>query len=75
MFTSVESMLRAAQTGDKPLWEVILEDDMADRSVERESSWKKMTHLWQAMQAAEGEEGMEPPSPLVSVVFSSMTSH
>ncbi|OUQ22628.1 L-serine ammonia-lyase, iron-sulfur-dependent, subunit alpha [Flavonifractor sp. An135] len=55
MFTSVESLLHAAEAGDKPLWEVILEDDMADRSVEREASWKKMTGLWHAMQAAEAD--------------------
>ena len=55
MFTSVESLLHAAEAGDKPLWEVILEDDMADRSVAREASWKKMTGLWSAMQAAEAD--------------------
>ena len=55
MFTSVESMLRAAEAGDKPLWEVILKDDMADRSVERAASWNKMARLWQAMAAAEAD--------------------
>ena len=33
MFSSVDSMLLTAMKEEKPLWQVILEDDMADRSV------------------------------------------
>ena len=53
MFTSVDSMLLTAMKEEKPLWQVILEDDMADRSVKAWSSKAKMASLWKAMQAAE----------------------
>ena len=43
MFTSVASMLRRAEEENKPLWEVILADDLADRGVKREVHplWRK----------------------------------
>lgn len=53
MFTSVDSMLLIAMKEEKPLWQVILEDDVADRSVKAWSSKAKMASLWKAMQAAE----------------------
>ena len=45
MFTSVDSMLLTAMKEEKPLWQVILEDDMADRSVKAWSSKAKMASL------------------------------
>lgn len=53
MFTSVESMLQAAERESKPIWQIILEDDMSDRGVTAKSSRTKMNTLWQAMLAAE----------------------
>ena len=46
-FASVETMLAAAQTA--PLWEAILQSDLADRGVSRENSLGKMARRWQAM--------------------------
>lgn len=47
-FGSVESLLRAAES--VPVWEAVLLDDLSDRGVEREASWKKMAGLWRAME-------------------------
>ena len=55
MFTSVASMLRRAEEENKPLWEVILADDLADRGVKREASLEKMEGLWRAMKEAEAD--------------------
>lgn len=49
-FTSVESLLRAAE--DHPLWEAVLLDDLRDRGVDRAASLEKMTALWAAMKAS-----------------------
>ncbi len=53
MFTSVASMLRRAAEEKKPLWEIILADDLEDRGVTREASLNKMAVLWKAMGDAE----------------------
>lgn len=55
-FVSVENLLRA--TGDMPLWEAVLTDDLRDRGGERDISWEKMTRLWRAM--VESVEGYDP---------------
>ncbi len=53
MFTSIASLLRASEEGKKPLWEVVLEDDLAERGVERRASLEQMALHWRAMEAAE----------------------
>ena len=55
-FTSVESLLRAAQ--DKPLWRAVQEDDVIDRGAAAEESWAQMSALWRAMEGAEA--GYDP---------------
>lgn len=55
-FASVETMLAAAQTA--PLWEAILQSDLADRGVSRENSLGKMARRWQAM--VEAVEDYDP---------------
>lgn len=55
-FTSVESLLRAAQ--DKPLWRAVQEDDVIDRGATAEESWAQMSALWRAMEGAEA--GYDP---------------
>lgn len=51
-FSSVKNLLDAAKTKNLSLWETILEDDMLDRGVSRESSVKQMQALWDAMKSA-----------------------
>lgn len=46
-FQSVECLLTTA--ADKPLWQVIQEDDCRDRGVDLSDSWEKMSALWSAM--------------------------
>lgn len=46
-FTSIASLVDAAQ--HRPLWEVLLEDDIQDRGVTRDHSMAQMAQLWQAM--------------------------
>lgn len=52
MFDSVKQMLDACKTQHKPLWEVILEDDMNQREAAREASLSQMEKLWTAMKSA-----------------------
>lgn len=55
-FSSIEGLLSAA--AERPLWEAVLEDDRADRGVERAASWDKMSRLWAAMK--EPIDGYDP---------------
>lgn len=55
-FSSVETMLAAAAS--VPLWEAILQSDLADRGVSRENSLGKMARRWQAM--VEAVEDYDP---------------
>ena len=57
-FTSLEEMTALCREQEKPLWEIILEDDMHDRDASKEDSWKKMCRMWEAMLASvENYEG------------------
>lgn len=49
-FTSVAGLLSAAR--ELPLWEAVLEHDLAEEGISREQSIQRMTALWQAMKAA-----------------------
>ncbi|MEG1395331.1 MAG: L-serine ammonia-lyase, iron-sulfur-dependent, subunit alpha [Oscillospiraceae bacterium] len=46
-FHSVQGLLEGAK--DKPLWQIILEDDCCDRGAKEEDSMAHMTALWTAM--------------------------
>ena len=46
-FSSVAGLLEAGR--DLPLWRAILEDDVRDRGVEPDRSWRQMAQLWAAM--------------------------
>jgi L-serine dehydratase len=49
-FSSVLALLQASE--HKPLWQAVLDDDIADRGVRQEESWTKMASLWAAMRAS-----------------------
>lgn len=49
-FRSVENLVLAAR--EIPLWQAVLEEDLRDRGVSRESSWSRMAALWAAMVGA-----------------------
>lgn len=53
MFQSVEGMLQLSEEKGLPLWRVVMEDDMIDRSVTEEESFKMMTQMYQAMKEAD----------------------
>ena len=46
MFNSVDTMIQVALREEKPLWRVILEDDLKDRGKTEKSSRAKMLTLW-----------------------------
>lgn len=57
-FSGLEEMIAMATEQKKPLWEIIMEDDMHDRDASKEDSWKKMCRMWEAMLASvENYEG------------------
>lgn len=57
-FTSLQEMIDLCREQKKPLWEIILEDDMQDRDASGEDSWGKMEKMWEAMYASvENYEG------------------
>lgn len=49
---SMQEILDKARESGKAFWEVVMEDDMEERQVTRESSMAKMLGVWQAMQDA-----------------------
>lgn len=51
-FSSIKQLLTNASEQNKPLWEVILEEDLRDRGVSREASLAQMESLWKAMKEA-----------------------
>ena len=53
MYQSVSEMLAETDRSGRPLWEVILEDDCAERGVKRENSLKEMRRIWEAMKQAD----------------------
>ena len=52
-FNSVAFLLKIGEQTQKPLWEVVLEDDMRDRQVTRKASMDHMKTLWEAMKSAD----------------------
>lgn len=55
MLRSVEEMLQKAEEKQIPLWKVVLEDDMIDRSVDRVESLGTMSDMYTAMKAADAD--------------------
>ncbi|QAT51256.1 L-serine ammonia-lyase, iron-sulfur-dependent, subunit alpha [Caproiciproducens sp. NJN-50] len=51
-FVSVKQLLAAVEEQGLPLWEVILNEDVKDRGVVREDSFRQMNALWAAMKSA-----------------------
>ena len=52
MVKSLDKMVKLAQVNHLPLWEMILEDDIAERQVTREDSLEKMQGMYQVMKEA-----------------------
>lgn len=49
-FGAIADIIKAAEK--MPLWEAVIEDDISDRGVSRETSYNHMMQLWTAMKAA-----------------------
>lgn len=57
-FHSVKSLVKAAESLELPLWQVILEEDLKETGMSREGSLRQMSRLWEAMKSAsQGYEG------------------
>lgn len=55
---SMAEILDAAEAGDKPFWQVVLEADLEEREVTAEASFEKMRITWRAMlESVEGYQG------------------
>ena len=52
MFGSLKEISDKCKSENKKFWQVILEDDMADRNVDEKESMGKMKELWEAMYQA-----------------------
>ena len=46
---SIAALLSRTEESGLPLWEVILQEDLAEGQSSREDSLKQMTRLWEAM--------------------------
>lgn len=51
-FSAVKEWLEASAAQERPLWELILLDDMRERGISRADSLKEMQSLWDAMRSA-----------------------
>jgi len=49
MFHSLEEIVNQCEKEKKEFWEIVMEDDARERSVEAASSYAKMTDTWDAM--------------------------
>lgn len=49
MFNSLKEITDRCKSDGKEFWQIILEDDMSDRNVDKEDSMSKMKELWDAM--------------------------
>lgn len=49
MFQSLEEILNKCNRENLEFWEVVMEDDMQERNVEKEHSYEKMIETWDAM--------------------------
>nr|WP_326126417.1 L-serine ammonia-lyase, iron-sulfur-dependent, subunit alpha [uncultured Oscillibacter sp.] len=55
---SMAEILDAAEAGNKPFWQVVLEADLEEREVTAEDSFEKMRITWRAMlESVEGYQG------------------
>lgn len=55
---SMAEILDAAEAGNKPFWQVVLEADLEEREVTAEASFEKMRITWRAMlESVEGYQG------------------
>lgn len=52
MFGSLKQISDKCKSENKEFWQIILEDDMADRNVDKAESMEKMKELWEAMHQA-----------------------
>lgn len=52
VLNSISEIFEEVKTGGKPFWEIVLQYDMEERQVSRESSIAKMLTTWKAMQEA-----------------------
>lgn len=57
-FGSLQEILNIGEEKGKAFWEVILEEDLSERDVDREHSLQKMKETWEAMLGA--AEGYDP---------------
>ena len=46
---SMQRILEQSLAENKPIWEIVLEEDVANRMVTREASMEKMRRTWRAM--------------------------
>lgn len=53
MFKSLEEMKTRAKSFNKELWEIVMEEDMRERSVSKETSFAKMEAMYDAMKMAD----------------------
>ena len=53
-YQSFEQILQKCHTEGKEFWQVILEDDMAERNVSKQDSMEHMRTTWDAMLLANG---------------------
>lgn len=62
-YQSFEQVLQKCHTEEKEFWQVILEDDMAERNVSLQESMEHMRATWDAMllAAVTYEETLSPP--------------
>lgn len=51
-FHSLEEMVRICNETNLAFWEIVLREDMSERSVSKESSFEMMEHMWEAMKEA-----------------------
>ena len=71
-YQSFEQVLQKCHTEEKEFWQVILEDDMAERNVSEEDSMEHMRATWDAMllAAATYEGNLNSSSGLVAAPIS-----
>ena len=69
-YQSFEQILQKCHTEGKEFWQVILEDDMAERNVSKQDSMEHMRTTWDAMllAAATYEGDISPPADLSAVM-------
>lgn len=66
-FKSLDEIIEAAKTSDKPFWEVILEDEIRESQLSKDEALNKMRNLYLAMKDADKhyDKGLKSTSRLV----------